>query len=320
MRLALEPNYFRRLLGIFGTILAIYVVFLALLVVMQRQLMYFPDDVRFNPAAYSLNDFTPLTYTTGDGFKLHGFYAPPKSPHKLTIVFFQGNAGNLGMRVDKIKRWREAGYGVMLATYRGFEGNPGSPTEPGLYLDARAAIDALKAQGANRPNMIFYGESLGSGVAVQMATEGAAAGVILEVPYTSIPDVGAYRYPFVPIFWMLWDRYESINKIKNVHAPILILQAGKDHVIPPVFARKLFDAAPAPKKIVTNPDAGHNNIYSTNVVVNSIFDFLNQIEQPPAASVPAASPLLQQPVARPAPPVILQPAPVKEKAVRRKRQ
>ncbi len=316
MRLALEPNYLRRLVGIFGTIFAVYIVFLAFLVLVQRQLMYFPDDIRFTPAAAHLEGFTELNYVTADGEKLHGFFAPPKAPRKLTIVFFQGNAQNLGVRIEKIKMWRDQGFGVMLATYRGFEKNPGSPSEAGLYQDARSAIDAVRKNGVPISNMILYGESLGTGVAVEMAAEMGAvappAGVVLEVPYTSIPEVGAYRYPFVPIFWMLWDRYESVNKMKNIKAPVLILQAGQDKVIPPIFAKKLFEATQPPKSILTNIKAGHMEIYSSPDIVKGIFAFMSGLEktapavQPVTAPMPIVAPTAapaaaQQPAAQPAP-------------------
>ncbi|NDE91033.1 MAG: alpha/beta hydrolase [Alphaproteobacteria bacterium] len=298
-------------MGIFCTIFAVYFVFLAFLVLIQRQLMYFPDKTRFTPAAFQLDRFTELTYAAADGTKLHGFYAPAKAPRKLTLVFFQGNAGNLGIRAEKIKLWREQGYGVMLATYRGFEGNEGSPTESGLYQDARSAVEAVQRRGVRIRDMIIYGESLGTGLAVetaaQMGTAAPPAGVILEVPYTSIPEVGAYRYPFVPIFWMLWDRYDSINKIQNIHAPILVLQAGKDRVIPPMFAKKLFDAAPPPKQILTNINADHMGIYSSPDIVKQIFGFINEVDKGMLTAVPAP--------AAPPPPAVAAPAPVAEPAV-----
>lgn len=301
MGLPLEQHFLRRLVGIFGTIFIVYVVFLAFLVLIQRNLMYFPDEYRFDPAAAKLDGFAELNYTTPDGHKIHGFFAAPKAPRRMTIVFFQGNAGNLGMRADKIKLWRDQGYGVILATYRGFEGNKGNPTENGLYEDARATIEVAKKRGIKFADMILYGESLGTGIAVEMAAEMGSinppGGVVLEVPYTSIPEVGAYRYPFVPIFWMLWDRYESINKMKNVKAPVLILQAGKDTVVPPIFAKKLFDATQPPKTMLTNINAGHLGIYSSDDVVRGIFNFMNELDKaaPPAAAKPVVQPAVQQP-------------------------
>ncbi len=319
MGLPLEQHFLRRLVGIFGTICIVYLVLLAFLVFIQRNLMYFPDDVRFTPESAKLDGFTELNYQTPDGHKIHGFFAAPKAPRRMTIVFFPGNAGNLGMRADKIKLWREQGYGVVLATYRGFEGNKGSPTEDGLYEDARATINVAKDRGVKFANMILYGESLGTGIAVEMAAEMGKAnppgGVVLEVPFTSIPEVGAYRYPFMPIFWLLWDRYESIYKIKNVAAPVLILQAGKDRVVPPIFAKKLFDAAEPPKTILTNITADHMGVYSSADIVRGMFNFIGDVEKAPP---PVAQPEVVKPVAaKPAPqanpaPQNTQPAPAKK--------
>jgi fermentation-respiration switch protein FrsA (DUF1100 family) len=284
MKHFLHPSFFKRLFGIFASIFAIYAVFLAILLLAQRSLMYFPDPTLFDPAANNLSGFDRLAYTTPDGLDIHGFYAPPSPPRHLTLVFFQGNAGNLANRADKIRQWRGEGYGVMLATYRGFHGNPGAPDEPGLYQDARAAIMALEARGMNRRDMIFYGESLGTGIAVQMASEGNPAGVILEAPYTSLPDVGAYRYPFVPIFWIMQDKYMSIEKVGKIRVPLLVLQAGRDYVVPSVFARRLYDAANEPKKILLNATAGHNTIYSSADLVRDMFLFMSDLEKGKAAT------------------------------------
>jgi fermentation-respiration switch protein FrsA (DUF1100 family) len=137
-------------------------------------------------------------------------------------------------------------------------------------MDAQAAIDAIRAKdapggGVPENGLVLYGESMGTGVAVQMATEYAADGLVLESPYTSIPDVGADRYPLVPVRWLLRDQYDSIDKIKSVHMPLLILHGELDQVIPVKFGKKLFDAANEPKQIIYVPDAGHNNVYNLKV-------------------------------------------------------
>jgi fermentation-respiration switch protein FrsA (DUF1100 family) len=275
MGLALDPHYFRRFFGLIFASLAIYVVFLAVLVLLQRQLMYFPDPTDFKPEAYGFSGFERITYKTKDGLQLHGFYAPPLDKHKPTLIFFQGNAGDLGQRADKIKLWQEWGYGLFLPTYRGYHGNAGSPTEEGLYDDARAALRTLKdAFKIDRKDLIIYGESLGTGIAVQMAVEGDERGLVLEVPYTMVPDIGSHRYPFVPIFWLAWDRFESINKIRGIKSPLLVLKAGHDTVIPSILAQRLFDKAAEPKKLVTHPTADHMDIYTSPAVVNEIRKFM----------------------------------------------
>jgi len=241
--------------------------------------MYFPDKAMFYPEKYGLDDLKKINYVTQDHVEITGYFAPPKDQRRLTIVFFQGNAGNMSLRVDKIRLWRDQGYGVMLAPYRGYQGNRGQPDENGLYNDARAAIDALKAGGLDESTMLLYGESLGTGVAVQIGTYYKTAALVLEVPYTSIADVGSQRYPFVPIFWLLQDKYMSVDKIKNIKSPILVLKAGKDSVIPPEFAQKLYDTANEPKRLIVNPGAGHMGIYDSKEVVLQIFDFMDGIDK-----------------------------------------
>lgn len=277
MRQGLEPHYFRRLGGLLATTLAIYVVFLAMLVLFQRQLMYFPDNHDFEPQSYGFNNFSRIEYESDDGVTLHAFYAPAANPAKPVIVFFQGNAGNLGIRAEKIRMWLNWGYGVYLPTYRGYHGNAGSPTEQGLYSDARASLAALENRfNIPRKHIVLYGESLGTGIATQMAEEGDEKAVVLEVPYTSIPDIGSARYPFVPIFWLAWDRFESYNKIRFIKSPLLILKAGHDTVIPSILAQRLFDRALEPKQLVVNPTADHMEIYSDNNVVTQIRAFLDK--------------------------------------------
>jgi fermentation-respiration switch protein FrsA (DUF1100 family) len=250
--------------GWFVTLVAAYVVFCLSLSLVQRQLMYFPDPTRFVPSEWALKELQPLIATTEDGLTLTSWYLPPQKAGKFTIVFFQGNAGHLGYRNYKVRPWIDAGYGVLLVGYRGF-GNPGSPSEEGLYDDSRAAIEALNQKGTPDKAMVFYGESMGTGVAVQMATENDASALILESPYSSVPDVGAARYPLVPVRLLLRDKYDSIDKIKNVHMPLLLLHGEIDQVVPVKFGKRLFEAANEPKQAEFVPDAGHNDVYNLRV-------------------------------------------------------
>ena len=231
---------------------------------MQKRLMYFPDPAKFVPSEWALKELQPLDATTEDGLTITSWYTPARKPDKFTIVFFQGNAGHLGYRNYKVRPWLDAGYGVLMVGYRGF-GNPGAPSEEGLYSDSRAAIDALRAKGVPDKALVLYGESMGTGVAVQMATEYEASALILESPFTSVPDVGADRYPLVPVHFLLHDRYESLTKIKDVHMPLLLMHGELDQVVPIKFGKQLFAAANEPKQAEFVPDAGHNDVYSLRV-------------------------------------------------------
>ena len=259
-----KKHFYRRAGGWILTLALVYGVFIGSLSLMQRHLMYFPDAARFVPQEWALRELEPLNVMTEDGLAITSWYRPSLAPDKLTVVFFQGNAGHLGYRNYKVRPWLDAGYGVLMIGYRGF-GNPGAPSEEGLYMDAQAAIDAIRAKGVPENGLVFYGESMGTGVATQMATEYAAAALILESPYTSVPDVGSDRYPLVPVRWLLRDQYDSLAKIKQVRMPFLLLHGELDQVVPVKFGKKLFEAANEPKQAVYVPDAGHNNVYNMRV-------------------------------------------------------
>ncbi len=273
---ALSNNQvYRRTGGWLVTLALVYGVFVGSLALMQKDLLYFPGAVRFVPQEYSLKELEPLVATTEDGLKITSWYSPPRACDKMTVVFFQGNAGHLGYRNYKVRPWLDAGYGVLMVGYRGF-GNVGVPSEEGFYMDAQAALDAVRAKDVPENGMVFYGESLGTGVAVQMATEYAVAALILEAPYTSLPDVGADRYPWMPVRWLLRDRYDSLYKIKKVHAPLLLLHGELDRVVPVKFGKELFAEAGQPKQAVYVPEAGHNDVYNLKVQ-QIVLNFLSTI-------------------------------------------
>ena len=161
-----------------------------------------------------------------------------------------------------MRPWLDAGYGVLMVGYRGF-GNSGSPSEQGLYDDGRAALQALRDRGVRDAGMVLYGESLGTGVATRMAVETPdAAALILESPFTSVPAVGADRYPLVPVNWLIHDRFDSLARIADIHLPLLLLHGEDDTVVPVKFGRQLFAAANEPKQAVFVPHAGHNDVYN----------------------------------------------------------
>lgn len=265
----------RRAAGWIVTLAIAYSAFIFTLGAIQRDLMYFPEPEKFVPSEWALKELQPLEIHTADGLTLTSWYTPPRRHGKLTVVFFQGNAGHLGYRNYKVRPWIDADYGVLMVGYRGF-GNPGSPSEQGLYADARAAVEALKARGVPEKGMVFYGESIGTGVAVQMAVEFPPDGLILESPYTSIPDVGAHRYPLVPVHFLLRDKFDSIDKIGNIHVPLLLMHGEADHVVPVRFGHALFEAANEPKQAEFVPDAGHNDVYNLKVQ-QLVLSFLSKL-------------------------------------------
>jgi len=182
-----------------------------------------------------------------------------------TIVYFHGNGGHIGYRGGKVRPYLDAGYGMLLVSYRGYGGNPGSPTEDGLYADGHAAMAFLAEQGVAPGQTVVYGESLGTGVAVQIALDQARAGtpveaVVLEAPFTSTVDAGSNHYPWLPVRWLMKDRFDSLSKIAGIQAPLLIIHGGRDRVVPFRQGKALYAEAVAPKESLWIPDADHNDL------------------------------------------------------------
>ncbi len=257
---------------------AVYVLVIGLLFVFQRRVIYFPDMTRSTPGQYGAADMGVVALHTSDGLRHAAWWRAPDRDTAPVLVYFHGNAGHIGFRVSKVRPYLEAGWGVLLTSWRGYSGNPGHPTEQGLYHDGRAALKFLAGKGVPTGNTVLYGESLGSGVAVQMASEsvGPFRALVLEASYPSITDIAARRFPFAPARWMVRDRFDSKAKIALIHTPLLIIHGERDEVIPVEFGRELFDAAVAPKTAKYYPAAGHNDLYDHGAAA-AIIDFVDEI-------------------------------------------
>ncbi len=242
----------------------------------QRSFLYHPADNPETPEALGVGEMRVVEFVTADGLKLFAWYAESAAAETPVLVLYHGNAGTLAMRAFKARAFLDAGFGVMLVEYRGFGGNPGRPTEQGLYEDGRAARRWLAAQGVPPERQILYGESLGTGVAVQMAIEEPPAAVVLEAPYTSITDVAAGIYPIVPVRLLTWDRYDSLSKIAGLKAPLLVVHGHRDRVVPFALGQRLFEAAPEPKRSVFLPQADHNSLYDWGAA-EGILTFLREL-------------------------------------------
>jgi uncharacterized protein len=214
----------------------------------QRDLMYHPEGIMQAPEDHGLPQAEAITLTTTDELRLTAWLIPPKEGKPL-ILYFHGNAGNLSGRINKMKAFTAHGMGLLALSYRGYGGNPGMPSERGLYEDARAALRYVKEILKLPPErLILYGESLGSGVAVQMAVEWEVGLVALEAPYTSTAERGAELYPWLPVRTMMLDRFESLQKIGKVTEPLLIFHNAGDEVIPIEDGKKIYAAANRPKR------------------------------------------------------------------------
>ncbi len=241
---------------------AVYAALVGLMYVYQRDMMYFPDQIRRVPPSHyaMLTGVQEIELRTSDGLKVYAWYWPPPVG-RTTALLFHGNGGSLRSQRYRLKYFKEAGMGVLMLAYRGYAGSDGSPTEEGLYADARAALDWLNAQGVADASIALYGQSLGSGVATKMAAERDLLAVILEAPYTSTVDVAAFRFPIVPVGLLMKDRYESLARIDEVHEPLLVMHGDADWAIPQRFGRRLFEAANHPKEGFWPEGIGHNDIF-----------------------------------------------------------
>ena len=256
------------------TLLLVYFALAAFMYVFQRNFVFAPS--LGNPFQENHQPFQVLNYQTPMGLNLRGLYIPAKNG-KPTIVYFHGNAGNLADRIYKAMEFIPNGYGVALIGYRGYSGNPGQPSEQGFYEDGRAAIASLKNSGVSPSNMVLYGESIGSGTATQMATEIPAKALILEAPFTSAVDVGARVYWFLPVRFLMKDKFDNKNKIGQLKMPILIVHGTDDHTISDKFGKKLYSYVTSPvKEFVSVKDAGHADLYDHGAgkVIN---DFLAKL-------------------------------------------
>ena len=237
-------------------VVALYLAAVTVMYVSQRRFIYFPEPARTLPQSVGLPDVSERIIATPDGEKLIAWYGRAKAGQP-TLLYFHGNGGALEFRNVSFRHYLDRGLGVFMMSYRGYSGSTGEPSEAANVADAKLAYEALLKEGVRAEDIILYGESLGSGVAIQVAAEKQVAGMILDSPYTSVAELAARLYPWLPVNLLLKDRYDSILHIRNVHAPLLIVHGEADDVIPVEMGRRLFAAANEPKEIVTIPGGGH---------------------------------------------------------------
>lgn len=283
------------LVGTVCLVAALYLAFALLLFAFQRRLLYQPSRMRIPPASLALPSVREVAFHTGDGHTLVCWHLPP-AVGKPTLLYFHGNGGGLAHRRDRFMRCASEGLGLFMASYRGYSGSTGHPAEKHIVADALALYDTLAQSGtdlldsaelnaggtailharmqhtigreqspraiAAEPALILYGESLGTGIAVQVAAQRNPVAVILEAPYTSIAEVAQALYPFLPVRPFIHDKFDSLKWIGAVRVPVLILHGQQDSTIPVRLGRRLFAAAPEPKQLAILPTAGHNDLYT----------------------------------------------------------
>ena len=248
----------RALANYAGLALAIYaaVVFAAYL--FQRKLQYFPSTERIAPAQAGLANVEEIVLETPDGERLIAWYASAQEG-KPTLLYFHGNGAGLIDRADRLGKYQALGYGFFIAAYRSFAGSSGRPSEEALIADSRLAYDYLLKQNIKPENIVVFGESLGSSMATQLAASVKVGAVVLESAFTSAANVGALRYPFLPVNYLMKDQYRSDQYIGKVTVPVLVVHGGKDRVVPLEMGREMFELANEPKEFILLPEAGHND-------------------------------------------------------------
>lgn len=235
---------------------AIYLILASVAYVFQRKLQYFPGggEARIPPAA-AYQGIEDVTVTASDGVRLKAWYWPGSRP--VEVLIFHGNAGHRGHRLEWMEALHSLGLGVCVLDYRGYDGSEGSPSEEGFYRDAEAIQDWLRSRTPHA--VVYVGESLGSGVAVELARSRPPAALIIQSGFSSAVDVAQRAYPFLPVRLLMKDRFDNLAKIGAIKVPLLVIHGEADTIVPLDSARALLDAAAGPKEWFGIPGADHND-------------------------------------------------------------
>ena len=234
------------ILSITCLIILIYLIITFALYNFQRKLLYHPVENNYFGDELTV-PVDKVKILTNDNIELLAWYHKKNIGDYKTILFLHGNAGSLENRIHKINHFNDMDVNFLIVAWRGFSGNKGKPTENGLYVDAKSALEWLANKGVNQENIIIYGESLGTGIAAEIAQNKNFAGIILESPFTSMVEAGSTKYPIFPIRLLLKDKYESNKKIKNIRSPILIMHGEADKIVPFWMGKKMYELANEPK-------------------------------------------------------------------------
>ena len=262
-------------------IAALLVVLSAIMLIFERKLIYFPQRAHdVTPRQLGLA-FEDLTLTAEDGVRIHAFYLPPPGEPRWTVLFAHGNGGNLSHRLDRaLFLQSKLGAAVLLFDYRGYGRSEGSPDEEGTYRDARAAHRWLVEQKrVPLDRLVIFGESLGSAVALDLALVRPSRALVLESPFASVPAMARAVYPFLPLWPFVRTRYDNEAKAPRLTVPLLVLHGDRDEVVPFAQGRRVFEAAPGPKRFFAIPGAGHNDTYIVGgeAYWNVVRDFLETL-------------------------------------------
>ena len=257
-----------------SSVIIAYIAVIIFIYFYQRNLLYHPLENNYQNDKIQFN-YDEIFINVDEKIQLKSWIIKKDFKKFKTLVIFHGNAGHLSNRIYKLNELYKLDINILLISWRGFSGNKGSPTENNLYKDAKAAIKWLNEEGVSNNQIILYGESLGSGVAVEVGKENNFNSIILESPFTSIENSAKIYYPYLPVRLILKDRYDSISKIKMINIPILIMHGEKDDVVPFSMGKELFEKANSPKQSYFTPDDDHMMEFNSSLLKN-IKDFIEK--------------------------------------------
>ena len=268
-------NYFTTIILV---LVSFYVLLLTIVFFFQRSILYHPsvDNYLKDQVINEPTEIEKVKITTVDNINLVAWFYNKDIKKFKTILFFHGNAGSLENRTYKLNHFKDLNVNFLIIAWRGFSGNKGKPSEVGLYKDAKSAIKWLNLKGVNEENIILYGESLGTGVAVEIAQNKNYAGVILESPYTSMVNVGKKYYPLFPVRILLKDKFESFKKIEKISIPILVIHGKMDKIVPFVMGKKMYELANEPKYSYFSEYDDHMMEYNENLL-NELKKFISRL-------------------------------------------
>jgi hypothetical protein len=222
------------------------------------------------PKEYGLLEILEVFIETPDNLLLRAWFQKPQNNNPI-LIYFHGNSLDIGERAYRIQRYIDVGWGTLLLAWRGYSGNKGNPTEKNLYIDGQAAINWIrKKTGYSNREIILYGESLGSGVAVELGLQDIFKSIVLEAPFTSIGDIGQKKYPIFPVKYLTLDKFDNLSKIDKILSPLLIIHGKKDEIVPYSHSLKLFEKDNNPKKHLCIDEVMHNNLYDYDIEKNVI--------------------------------------------------
>jgi len=245
---------------------------------MEKKGIYFPYfEIEQTPQDLGL-DYQDIYIKTPDGFILNGWFIPAKD-FNYTIIFFHGNAGNISHRLDKILIFHNLGLNTFIFDYRGYGKSKGTPNEKGLYIDAEAVYKYLVNELKIPQNkIILYGESLGTAIAIKLASEEKVKAVILEGAFSRGRDMAKRIYPFLPYFFFR-NSFDSLSRVKKIEFPKLFLHSQDDEIVPFSLAKKLYDNAPDPKDLV-KLNGSHNSCFleSKDLYISALDKFIRELK------------------------------------------